>query len=148
METQQDFKDLFELLNAHSVDYLIVGGHALAFHGAPRYTGDIDILVNPCMENARRLLRALDEFGFGSLGLAVEDFTNPNMVVQLGYPPVRVDLLTAITGISWAEASAGGAAGFYGDIPVRFIGREQLIVNKRATGRRKDLADLEALGEE
>lgn len=89
MEVQNDFKELLELFNAHKVEYLIVGGYALAFHGVPRYTGDIDIFVKPDTENALRILKALDEFGFGSVGLKEEDFRNPNKVVQLGYPPVH-----------------------------------------------------------
>jgi len=148
MEVQQDFRDLFELFNAHDVDYMIVGAHALAFHGAPRYTGDIDILIRADAQNAQRILKALDEFGFGLVGLTVGDFANPGKVVQLGVAPVRVDIVTSITGVSWQEAAAGRQEGVYGDVPVHYIGKDQFIANKRATGRRKDLADVEALGEE
>ncbi|MFQ6092117.1 MAG: hypothetical protein ACE5OR_05460 [bacterium] len=148
MEVQQDFRDLLALFNAQEVDYIVVGAHALAFHGAPRYTGDMDILVRPDSENAQRILRALGEFGFGSLDLKVEDFTVPDKVVQLGVAPVRVDIVTAITGVSWEEASVGRVPGPYGDIEVYYIGKQQFIQNKRAVGRKKDLADLEALGEE
>ena len=147
MEVQPDFRELLALFNAHNVEYLIVGGYALAFHGAPRFTGDLDILVRPDSANAQRILAALAEFGFVSLGLSTEDFVHPDQVVQLGVPPVRVDLITSLTGVSWEEAFAGRVAGQYGDIPVYYIGREQFIANKRATGRRRDLADLEALGE-
>jgi len=147
MEVQKDFRDLLALLNVHKVEYLIVGGYALAFHGAPRFTGDIDIFVEPDVHNAERILKALIEFGFGSLNLTVEDFSSPDKVVQLGVPPVRVDLVTAITGVSWKEAFDGRTPGIYGDIPVHFIGRNEFIANKRAVGRKKDLADLEALGE-
>ena len=148
MEVQQDFKDLLALFNAHKVDYIIVGAHALAYHGAPRYTGDIDILVRPDSENANRILRALDEFGFGSLGLQVEDFTAPDKIVQLGVAPVRIDIVTSITGVSWNDAAAGRVAGTYGGLGVYFLGKKEFIVNKRALGRRKDIADLEAIGEE
>jgi hypothetical protein len=148
MEIQKDFKELLELFNAHKVEYLIVGGYALAYHGAPRYTGDIDIFVRPDTENALRILKALDEFGFGSLGLKEDDFKNPGKVVQLGYPPVRADIITSISGVSWDEAYEGHDKGKYGDIPVRYIGRSHYILNKRASGRKKDIADLEALGEE
>jgi len=148
MEVQKDFKELLKLFNAHNVKYLIVGGYALAFHGAPRYTGDIDIFVKPDNENATSILRALHEFGFGSVGLKLEDFNRPDNVIQLGYPPVRVDIITSITGPSWDEAFKDRAKGEYGDTQVFYIGRDQYILNKRATGRKKDLADLEALGEE
>jgi len=147
METQDDFRELLALLNKHGVEYLVVGGYALAFHGAPRFTGDMDLLVRAAPENARRILDALDEFGFGSLGLAVEDFCSPGHVVQFGVPPVRVDMITSLTGVSWEKAAASKTPGKYGDVPVFFIGREPFVANKRAVGRKKDLADLEALGE-
>ena len=148
MEVQPDFRDLLALFNAHQVDYIIVGAYALAYYGAPRYTGDIDILVRPDSENAFRILSALDEFGFGSLGLAAEDFTAPDKVIQIGVTPVRVDIVTSLTGVSWEEAAKGRVAGTYGDLEVYYIGKKQFILNKRALGRKKDLADLEALGEE
>jgi hypothetical protein len=148
MEIQPDFKDLFALLNEHKVEYLIVGGYALAFHGAPRYTGDIDVFVRPHSENAERVLRALAAFDFQVPNLTVDDFQNPNNVVQLGVLPVRVDLITSLTGVSWEEADASKEAGSFGDVPVHYIGRDQFIANKRATGRKKDLADIEALGQD
>ena len=147
MEVQPDFRELLALLNAHNVEYMLVGGYALAFHGAPRYTGDLDIYVRPTPENARRILAVLDAFGFGSLDLNTEDFSSQGRVVQLGVPPVRVDLITSLSGVSWEECWAGRQPGMYGDIPVSFIDRVQFIANKRAIGRAKDLADLEALGE-
>jgi len=148
MEAQPDFKELLALFNAHRVEYVIVGAYALAFHGAPRFTGDLDLLVKPDPDNARRILAALAEFGFASVGLTAEDLTRPDHVVQLGVPPVRIDLITSLTGVSWEETVSGRTAGSYGDIPVHYIGRPQFIANKRATGRKRDLADLEALGEE
>ncbi|NWG02086.1 MAG: hypothetical protein HXY44_04410 [Syntrophaceae bacterium] len=148
MEVQKDFRDLLELLNVHKVQYIIVGAYALAFHGAPRYTGDIDIFVKPDPKNAQRVMAALNDFGFGSTGLTVADFEIGDKVVQLGFPPVRVDIVTSITGVTWEEAASGRVEGTYGNIPVNFIGREQFVLNKRALGRKKDLADLEALGEE
>lgn len=148
MEAQQDFRDLLALFNTHKVDYIIVGAHALAYHGAPRYTGDIDIFVRSNPENAKNILSALEKFGFGSLGLTVEDFTVHGRVVQLGVAPVRIDIVTSLTGISWEEAFASRVTGTYGDIAVHYIGREQFIQNKRAIGRKKDIADLEAIGEE
>ena len=147
MEVQPDFRELLALFNANQVDYMVIGGYALAFHGAPRFTGDLDIFVKPDPENARRIIEALDQFGFKSVDLGVDDFQAPDQVVQLGVPPVRVDILTSITGVSWAEAASGRVEGKYGEIPVYYIGREQFAANKRATGRKRDLADLEALGE-
>lgn len=147
METQPDFRELLALFSARHVEYLIVGGYALAFHGAPRFTGDLDIFVRPDVVNAQRILSALKAFGFASVGLTTGDFERPDQVVQLGVPPVRIDLITSITGVSWAEAWAGRVAGRYGDMPVYYIGREQFVANKRATGRTKDVADLEVLGE-
>jgi predicted nucleotidyltransferase len=147
MEIQKDFKELLELLNAHEVEYLVVGGYALAFHGAPRFTGDIDLFVKPDAKNAKRILCALDEFGFGTLNLSQADFTSPDNVIQLGVPPVRVDIMTSLTGIPWDKARAGRTPGSYGGVTVHFIGREDLIANKHALGRKKDLADIEALGE-
>ena len=148
MEVQPDFRDLLVLFNEHKVEYLLVGGYALAFHGAPRYTGDLDIFVKTEQENAQRIMAALNEFGFGSVGLTTTDFDRPNQVVQLGVPPVRVDIVTSLTGVSWQEAFSGRTEGKYGDIPVYYIGREQFIANKKAIGRKKDLADVEALSEE
>jgi len=148
MEVQPDFKDLLELFNAHKVKYMIVGGYALAYHGAPRYTGDIDIYVKPDSQNAELIMKALVEFGFGSAGLKVEDFENPDKVVQLGVPPVRVDIFTSISGVSWKDASTGCVDVKYSDVPVKYIGLNEFIINKRTTGRKKDLSDLEALGKD
>jgi len=148
MEVQPDFRELLARFNAHGVDYIIVGAHALAYHGAPRYTGDMDVLVRPDSDNAIRILKALDEFGFSSLGLTEDDFTAPDRVIQIGVIPVRIDLVTSITGVSWEEAKRGQVAGNYGDLQVYYLGRQQFILNKRALGRKKDLADLEAIGEE
>jgi hypothetical protein len=148
MEIQPDFKDLLELFNEHQVDYMIVGAYALAFYGAPRYTGDMDIYIKPDVKNAQLVYQVLVDFGFGSLGLTVSDFSSPDQVIQLGYPPVRIDLITSLTGVSWDEAYSGREKGWYGDTPVYYIGRIQFIQNKRAIGRNKDLADLELLGEE
>jgi hypothetical protein len=147
MEAQPDFKELLGLFNDHAVEHIVVGAYALAFHGAPRFTGDIDLYVRPTAENAEKILRAFATFGFVSYDVSSEDFVHPDRVVQIGVPPVRVDLLTSITGVSWEEADRGKVSGAYGDVPVFYIGREQYIKNKKATGRKKDLADLEAIGE-
>ena len=147
MEIQSDFKELLELFNSHKVEYLITGAYALAFHGAPRYTGDIDLYIKPDSSNAGRIINALDQFGFGSLELKTEDFTTSGQIIQLGVPPARIDIITSISGVSWDEAEGVKIAGNCGGVPVYFIGREQFITNKQATGWQKDLADLESLGE-
>jgi len=121
MEIHPDFKDLLVLFNTHHVEYMIVGGYALAFHGAPRYTGDIDLYVNPDQDNAQRIMAALEEFGFGSVGLAATDFDHPNQVIQLGVPPVRIDIITSVSGFSWEEAYTGRVEGKYGDIAAYYI---------------------------
>lgn len=148
MEVHPDFRDLLALLNEHEVEYLIVGGYALAFHGVPRFTGDIDVFVRPEPKNAKRILDALSDFGFQFSNLNVDDFLSPDKVIQLGLPPVRIDLLTSISGVSWEEAQAHKEPGVFGDVPVSYIGRNEFVANKRASARMKDLADLEALGED
>ena len=148
MEVQPDFKDLLGLFNEHKVEYMIVGGYALAYHGAPRYTRDIDIYVKPDSQNAELIMKALADFGFSSVGLTIEDFKNPDKVIQLGVPPVRVDIITSISGILWKDAFSGCVDGKYGDVPVKYIGLNEFIINKRTTGRKKDLSDLEALGKD
>ncbi len=145
MEIQKDFKEFFALFNAHKVEYVIVGGYALAFHGAPRYTGDIDVLIRAEKANAVRILAALSDFGFSELDLSEGDFSDPDRVLQLGMPPVRIDILTSLTGITWQEASTDTLDLDYGGVPVKVVGREALLINKRATGRAQDLADIEAL---
>jgi len=148
MEIYPDFLELFELFNAHNVEYLVVGSYALAFHGAPRNTGDIDVWVKPDKINAERILASLDAFGFGSLDLSADDFIHPDKIIQLGYSPVRIDLITSISGVSWDEAVKHGVKGPYGHVTVNFIGLNQFIKNKKASGRLQDLADLERLAPE
>lgn len=147
MEIQQDFRDLLKLFNEQKVDYLIVGGYALAFHGVPRYTGDIDLWVRISTENAQAILNALANFGFGDLGVTVKDLNEKDQVIQLGYPPIRIDIMTSIDGVEFDEAFLSSIDTHYGDIPIKMISKENLIKNKRATGRHKDLGDIEALGE-
>jgi hypothetical protein len=148
MEVQKDFKEFLALLNAHEVDFMIVGGYALAYHGAPRYTGDIDVFIKPDSKNAMRIMKVLEEFGFSSLELSIDDFKKEDSVVQLGLPPVRIDIITSISGVTWEQADASKEPGKYGEVPVFYIGKNQYVANKRATGRAKDIADIEALGEE
>lgn len=145
MEIQSDFRELLELFNAHKVEYVIVGGYALAFHGAPRFTGDIDLFVNSDRENAKKILQALKQFGFESLELSEEDFACPDRVIQLGVPPVRIDIMTSLTGVSWPQVAANKVSSSYGKTQVYFIAKEDFISNKKALGRKKDLADIEGL---
>lgn len=147
MELSPDLNALLRSFHDHHVEYIVVGAHALAYHGVPRFTGDLDLLVQPTADNAQRILAALESFGFGGLGLTTDDFTQPDTVIQLGNPPARVDILTAISGVDWETAATGATPGTIADLPVRYLGKNELIVNKRATGRIKDLADIEALGE-
>lgn len=135
----KDFEELFAAFNARNVDMaLIVGGYAFAFHAKPRYTKDIDVLVEPTAANAENVLAALTDFGFGGVGLTVADFSSPGQTTQLGMPPNRIDLLTVIDGVSFDEAWAGRVVGRYGQQPVQYLGRAELIRNKRASGRPQD----------
>lgn len=144
-----DFADFLRELVAARVEFLVVGAHALSVHGIPRATGDLDVWIRPIPDNAERVVAAITRFGapVDALGISAADFSRPDVVAQLGVPPYRIDLLTAISGVdfdsAWAERAEGNIAGVH--VPV--LGRASFILNKRATGRTKDLADLEALGE-
>jgi hypothetical protein len=145
MTVAKDFEEFFASCNKHEVEYLIVGGYAFALHAHPRYTGDLDIFVQASKENARRIIRALEEFGFTSPSLAWQDLTAPGRVIQIGYPPLRIDLLTAIDGIEFKEAWPKRVESTYGQQKVHVISKEDLVTNKRASGRKQDLLDLEDL---
>jgi hypothetical protein len=147
MELQNDFEDLCASLNGRSVDYLIVGGYALAFHGAPRFTGDIDIFVRPALDNIHSLLTALGDFGFRESPVRPVDLLCEGKILELGRPPVQVHIMASITGVSWETAWQSRQPGEYGKAPVYYLGREAFLANKKAAGRAKDLADIEALGE-
>ena len=144
----KDFKEFVELLNSAGVEYLLVGGYALAAHGHPRYTGDLDIWVRSSLPNVDRLLEALTRFGFGGLGLTTEDFLKPNSVVQLGYPPVRIDLLTSIDGVEFEQSYRNRVVMDVGGTTLSIIGVDDFRTNKRAAGRAQDIADLESLGDD
>lgn len=146
MPLPADWRAFIKSLNSNGVEYVIVGAVALAHHGFPRYTGDLDILIRNSPENAKRLESALAAFGLAALGLQAADFSESYRVIQLGVPPNRIDLLTSITGVPFDEAWASRVHADVEGIPVNFIGREALIRNKRLTGRAQDKADLEALG--
>jgi hypothetical protein len=141
----KDFRDLLELLNRHQVRYLVVGGFAVAVHGTPRYTKDLDIWIEVSPDNAARLVAVLDEFGFASLGLRTEDFLDPDVVIQLGYEPNRIDFLTKLTGVEFAEAYPARVSITINEIDVPLIDRASLIANKRALGRPHDLDDAKGL---
>jgi hypothetical protein len=143
----QDFKEFIQLLNNNQVKYLVIGGYAVAVHGHPRYTKDIDIWVEMSSENAQKLMTALTEFGFASLGLTAEDFQTPDQIIQLGYPPNRIDLITTPDGIDFATCYQTKTEVKINDLTVNFIDLENLKKNKQASGRLQDLADLENLSE-
>ena len=142
---QADLREFIELLNSHDVEYVVVGGHAVAFHGHPRYTGDIDFLIRATPANVRRVLAALNAFGFGSLGITEGDLLDPGRIVQLGHPPNRIDILTSISGVDFDSAWVTRVETLMDDQPVSLLGWNELLQNKRAAGRQKDLADVEKL---
>jgi hypothetical protein len=145
---EKDFVDFIELLNIHDVEYMVVGAHALAFHGRPRHTGDLDIWIKPSSANADKMIIVLKDFGFGSLGLTKEDFLKENYVTQLGYPPLRIDILNAISGVNFDEAYSGRIMGQEEDMVISFINIQDFIANKIASGRAKDLGDIDLLKRE
>lgn len=145
MKLQKDLREFIELLNSHGVEYLVVGGHAVAFHGYVRYTGDIDFLVRPTVENAARVVGVLESFGFTDVDQLAASLAEPEKVVQLGRPPNRIDLLTSVSGVDFDLAWQRAVPGELDGIPVRFPDLQVLLDNKRAAGRAKDLADVEEL---
>jgi hypothetical protein len=142
-----DFRDLLAALNGNGVRFLVVGAHALAAHGVPRATGDLDLWVERTPDNAERIWRALAEFGapLDTLNLRSTEFERPDQVIQLGLPPYRIDLLTAISGVEFADAWEDRLTGTLFEVPVGFLGRAAFIRNKQATGRPKDLEDVRSL---
>ena len=145
MHIQQDFKELLALLEKHSVDYMIVGGYAVAFHGFPRFTKDIDIFYGSTKNNIEKLINALEEFGFPRTELKKELFTTKENIVTFGVVPVRVDFVNAIDGVDFTKAKVRRVRGRYGDVDVFFIGKDDLIKNKMSTPRSKDKVDAEEL---
>jgi predicted nucleotidyltransferase len=145
MVLDKDFKEFIESLNVHKVDYLVIGGYAVNYHGYPRYTKDIAFWIWLTQENIDRLLEAINEFGFGSLGLKADDLLNPNNVVQLGYEPYRIDLLTDVTGVDFQDCFQRKVTVTVDEIQVNFLSLEDLIQAKRKAGRLQDLADAQQL---
>lgn len=140
-----DFRDFIGFLNAHEVRYVVVGGHAVAYHGYPRTTGDIDVFLDATEENGARVVAALADFGFASMGLKAADFLAPDIIIQLGYPPNRIDRMTSITGVAFGDAWASRVTETLEGVTIPYIGKDLLLVNKAATGRTKDRADLDEL---
>lgn len=142
---EDDLREFVELLNALKVRYIVVGAFALAYHGYPRYTGDIDLFVERSSENAQAIVNAMQQFGFGDLGLSVEDFLQEDQVIQLGVAPNRIDLLTFLSGVDFQEAWPTRVQGEIAGLSVPIISKELLKKNKAASGRSQDIADLEHL---
>jgi hypothetical protein len=147
MELPRDWSEFFRLLSSHRVRFLVVGAHALAANGRPRATADLDIFVEPTIKNARALCAALTAFGFRALAAEVEAFATPDRMATLGQPPLRIDVMTSISGVSFEDAWRTRLRGTMGEHRVGFLGREALIRNKLASGRAKDLLDVELLRE-
>ena len=141
----QDFKEFLQLLNEHDVRYLIIGGYAVAFHGHPRYTKDLDVWIWVDPTNASRMIEALNHFGFGSLGLKPDDFLNTENVIQLGFPPNRIDLIMSPSGVDFKTCYENKIESVIDGVQVHFISLQHLRDNKKAAGRHQDLADLENL---
>ena len=140
-----DYKDLLAAFNAHGVEYLVVGAHALAAHGQVRATKDLDVWVRPNAENARRVIRAIDAFGAARQGLSEQDLTQPETVFQIGVEPLRIDIITSIDGVDFSAAWPDRVMSKFAQEPAPVLSRRHLIQNKRASGRHQDLADVERL---
>jgi predicted nucleotidyltransferase len=145
MELDQNFKEFIALLNEHKVDYLIVGGYAVVVYGYHRFTGDLDIWVKPTSVNGQKLLGVLRDYGFGSLKLNENDFSRKNKVIQLGYEPLRIDILTSIDGMDFDKCYKRRKSKKADGIKINFIGLEDLRKNKKLVGRHRDLEDYKHL---
>jgi hypothetical protein len=145
MKFNPDFKEFIELLNAHQVEYMLVGGYAVGFHGYPRYTGDMDFWVAASPQNAPKIIQTLLDFGFSHANLSIQDFLDEEFVFQLGYAPNRIDILTGLSGVIFSDCYKKSLNVHIDNVNVRIIDIESLKTNKRATGRAKDLGDIENL---
>lgn len=141
----KDFEDFIKLLNKHQVEYMVVGGYALALHGKPRHTGDLDIWINVSEENADKLMFVINEFGLASLGLQKNDFLEEGSMVQIGYPPLRIDLLNTIDGVEFNEAYKNKLSIDLDGLKTDYIGLNDFIRNKTSSGRAQDLSDVKEL---
>ncbi len=140
-----DFREFIELLNVHEVRYMVTGGYAVGIYGYPRYTGDLDFWIENSSENGRKLVKVLSAFGLSSIGLSAEDFTKKEQIIQIGYPPFRIDLLTSIDGVEFRDAYPNRKVFKIDEIQVSFIGLDDLKKNKKASGRTRDIDDLNHL---
>jgi len=140
-----EFVEMLSALSAADAEFLVVGAHALAAHGVPRATGDLDLWVRGTPENARRVMVALKSFGAPLFGLSVEELSTPGIVFQIGVAPLRIDILTSITGVEFEGAWERRTEMELGGVRFGVLSREDLVENKRATGRPKDLLDIESL---
>ena len=147
MIKSRDFREFIQLLNEHEIEYLIVGGYAVALYGYPRFTGDLDVWIRASILNAERIMTALRKFGFESLKISESDFTTPDSIVQLGYPPVRIDILTSLDGVEFESCFASRHRVVFEGLPINFISIADLKLNKEASGRTRDIDDLENLSE-
>jgi hypothetical protein len=138
----RDFKEFVELLNQHKIEYLIVGGYALGIHGYPRYTGDLDVWINPTQSNGQKMVMVFNEFGLSSMGLREEDFSESGNVIQVGYPPFRIDILTKPDGVTFEDCFKNRLLVEYEGVPIAIIGFDDFKKNKEASGRTKDIEDL------
>lgn len=145
MTLDKDFEDFIFLVNKFAVDYMVVGGYALAFHGKPRHTGDLDIWINLSEDNALKMTSVLNEFGMASLGMKKDDFLQKGGITQIGYPPLRIDILNEIDGIGFDEAYPNKLIIDVDGLPVNYIGLDDLIKNKQTSGRSRDLSDIKEL---
>jgi hypothetical protein len=141
----KDFKEFIELLNANKIEYLIVGGYAVGFHGYPRYTGDIDIWINPDTKNIKKMPKVLEEFGFASSEVYENDFKNKENIFRIGNPPYRIDIMTEIDGVTFQDCYPNKIEKEIDSTEMNFIGYSDLLKNKKASGRKQDLLDLENL---
>lgn len=142
MDLFDDFRDFVLLLNEHGVDYMVVGGYALAMHGQPRYTGDLDIWIDVSENNATLMETVINDFGMGSLGLVADDFLRAGYITQIGHPPLRIDILNDIDGLTFAEARENRQVIEVDGIEIFYIGLHDFIRNKQASGRKQDMADI------
>ena len=145
MTLAKDFEDFIILLNKHEVQYMVVGGYALAFHGKPRYTGDLDIWISVSEINATKLLRVIHDFGMSSLGFTKEDFLEEGYISQIGRPPLRIDILNSIDGVEFDIAYNAMLEVDIEGLRIAYIGLDDFIKNKQATGRKKDLIDIQEI---
>lgn len=141
----QDFEDFIRLLNKYAVAYMVVGGYALAFHGKPRYTGDLDIWINISEDNAVKMLKVMKDFGMSPLGFEKEDFLRTGYITQIGYPPLRIDILNNIDGLEFTEAIKNMQQVETDGLVINYIGLHDFLKNKQASGRSQDIADIEEI---